>query len=325
MKDPIFICGHRKCGTTMFHNLFDGHDELLVYPSDLNLLYAYFPEYLNDKHTNEDRFKRLDVILFKDLELQLKAENVNKNIDILKFKNIFFKKLEIIDLCNMKSIITKLMDSFSELLGYQNRIPVIKETSIEIYSNDILKWFPESKFLHLVRDPRDNYAALKSGVKKYYSKMGEDEKQTLSSLIYRTRLGLKMGLANQELYGNTKYRFVIFNQLVGNTFREVESICEFMDIKFTDKLLTPTRLGSEIKGNNFDGNKFNAITNKNIGRWIERISEEEAKVIEFHLGELMKKFNFNLKYDSSDSATAAAEFYKWENYKYYFSDRFKNL
>jgi hypothetical protein len=217
------------------------------------------------------------------------------------------------------------MDSFSELLGYQNRIPVIKETSIEIYSNDILKWFPESKFLHLVRDPRDNYAALKSGVKKYYSKMGEDEKQTLSSLIYRTRLGLKMGLANQELYGNTKYRFVIFNQLVGNTFREVESICEFMDIKFTDKLLTPTRLGSEIKGNNFDGNKFNAITNKNIGRWIERISEEEAKVIEFHLGELMKKFNFNLKYDSSDSATAAAEFYKWENYKYYFSDRFKNL
>ena len=39
----------------------------------------------------------------------------------------------------------------------------------------------------------------------------------------------------------------------------------------------------------------------------------------------MKKFNFNLKYDSSDSATAAAEFYKWENYKYYFSDRFKNL
>ena len=325
MKDPIFICGHRKCGTTMFHNLFDGHDDLLVYPSDLNLLYAYFPEYLNDKYTNEDRFKRLDVILFKDLELQLKAENVNKNIDILKFKNIFFKKLEFIDLRNIKSIITKLMDSFSELLGYENRIPVIKETSIEIYSNDILKWFPESKFLHLVRDPRDNYAALKSGVKKYYSKMGEDEKQTLSSLIYRTRLGLKMGLANQELYGNTKYRFVIFNQLVGNTFREVESICEFMDIKFTDKLLTPTRLGSEIKGNNFDGNKFNAITNKNVGRWIERISEEEAKVIEFHLGELMKKFNFNLKYDSSDSATAAAEFYKWENYKYYFSDRFKNL
>ena len=325
MKDPIFICGHRKCGTTMFHNLFDGHDELLVYPSDLNLLYAYFPEYLNDKHTNQDRFKRLDVILFKDLELQLKAENVNRNIDILKLKNIFFKKLEINDLCNMKSIITKLMESFSELLGYQNRIPVIKETSIEIYSNDILKWFPDSKFLHLVRDPRDNFAALKSGVKNYYSKMGEDEKQTLSSLIYRTRLGLKMGLSNQELYGNTKYRFVIFNQVIDNTFIEIQNICKFIGIEFSEKLLIPTRLGSQIKGNNFDGNKFNTITNKNVGRWVERISEDEAKVIEFYLGDLMKRFNFILKYDMNDCSIAAAEFYKWENYKYYFSDRFMNI
>ena len=309
----------------MFYNLFDGHDELLVYPSDLNLLYAYFPEYLNDKYTNKDRFNRLDVILFKDLELQLKSQNVNKNIDILEFKNIFFKKLEITDLCNMRSVITKLMDSFSEIKRYKNRIPVIKETSIEIYSNDILNWFPESKFLHLVRDPRDNFAALKSGVKKYYSKMGEDEKQTLSSLIYRTRLGLKMGLSNQELYGITKYRFVIFNEVIDNTLNEIENICEFLGIEFNDKLLIPTRLGSQIRGNNFDGNKFNTITNKNVGRWIERISEDEAKVIEFHLGELMKKFNFNLKYDSSESAAAAAEFYKWENYKYYFSDRFKNL
>ena len=68
MKDPIFICGHRKSGTTMFHNLFDGHEELLVYPSDLNLLYAYFPIYISEKYSDEERLERLDTVLFKEFQ-----------------------------------------------------------------------------------------------------------------------------------------------------------------------------------------------------------------------------------------------------------------
>ena len=30
----IFICGHRKCSTTTFGNLFDNHKDLVVYPTD---------------------------------------------------------------------------------------------------------------------------------------------------------------------------------------------------------------------------------------------------------------------------------------------------
>ncbi|WP_237276365.1 sulfotransferase family protein [Tenacibaculum ovolyticum] len=325
MKDPIFICGHRKSGTTMFHNLFDGHNELLVYPSDLNLLYAYFPVYLSDNYSDNERLERLDIVLFKDLEFQLKNENLSNAINIQLFREFFFESLENSDLCDMKIIITKLMEAFSKVMDKPNRIPVIKETSIEIYSNEIFNWFPNAKFLHLVRDPRDNYAALKSGVKKYYSKMGEDEKQTLASLIYRTRFGLEMGLANINKYGKEKYIFVNFTQLVNNIDAEIKEIIKFLGISFKDSLLVPTRLGNEIKGNNFDGNKFNTVNNKNIGRWSERISEEEAKVIEFHLGELMKQFEFDLKFDYNDSAIIAAEFYKWQNYKYFFSDRFLSL
>ena len=44
-KNLLFITGHRKSGTTMFANLFDGHKDFLVYPSDLCLLYAYYPFY----------------------------------------------------------------------------------------------------------------------------------------------------------------------------------------------------------------------------------------------------------------------------------------
>ena len=40
----IFLTGHRKSGTTLLSNLLDDVDGLCVYPTDLALLYAYFPK-----------------------------------------------------------------------------------------------------------------------------------------------------------------------------------------------------------------------------------------------------------------------------------------
>jgi hypothetical protein len=323
MKPPIFICGHRKSGTTVFHNLFDGHPELLVYPSDLNLLYAYFPLFVSDSYSDEERRLRLQKVIFDDLEYQLAQENIVDEIDINRFSKLFFGRLVGADLCNMQIIITALMESYAELMDRPDRTPLIKETSIEIYATEILAWFPEAKFMHLVRDPRDNFAALKSGVAGYYSKMGEDEKQTLASLIYRTRLGLEMGKINAESLSDASYRFVNFNTLVMDIEPVMKGLAEFLGIAYSESLVIPTRLERAISGNNFEGNKFSKISNKNMNRWKERISEEEAQIIEFHLGDLMQEFNYHLAYDRIERAKFAAEFYKWENYKYFYSDRFE--
>lgn len=325
MKNPIFICGHRKSGTTMFHNLFDGHPEFLVYPSDLNLLYAYFPKYQDEGYTNEERLKRLEKVLFRDLKQQLEDQAIYDGLNMAYFREVFFDSLKEEELCNMRIIIIKLMEAFAKVTGDVDKIPVLKETSIEIYASEIKQWFPDARFIHLVRDPRDNFAALKSGVKNYYSKMGEDEKQTLASLIYRTRFGLEAGILNQSLFGEEQYLFVKFENLVLDTRSEILRIVQFLGIQFVDSLLIPTRLGKPVKGNNFDGNTFAKVTNKNIGRWKERISNEEAMIVEFHLNDLMQEFEYELAYSKEECLPVAAEFYKWQNYKYFFSDRFQNI
>ena len=44
LKLPLIILtGHRKSGTSLFHRLFDGLDGINLYPTDLSMLYAYFP------------------------------------------------------------------------------------------------------------------------------------------------------------------------------------------------------------------------------------------------------------------------------------------
>jgi len=324
IKSPIFICGHRKSGTTMFHNLFDGHPELLVYPSDLNLLYAYFPTYLLPQYSNEERKQRLNKILFDDLNNDLKSNMLYDKLDVDKFRARFFLKLSD-DFTDMKHIINTFIFAFSDVSDGAGKIPVIKETSIEIYASEIFTWFPDAKFIHLLRDPRDNYAALKSGVAQYYSKLGENEKETLASLINRAKIGMETGVYNLNKFGPKKYKMLKFEALIQNPEQEMKSVAEFMNINFESSLLAPTKLNSQTSGNNFEGNKFFQISAKNVGRWQERITDFEAQIIEFHFETLMNKFGYPLKFQKDERVKAAAEFYKWQNYRYFYNDRFKKL
>ena len=44
--------------------------------------------------------------------------------------------------------------------------------------------------VNIIRDPRDNFASIKSGLKKYYEKFGEDNISSLTSTIFRARQDL---------------------------------------------------------------------------------------------------------------------------------------
>ena len=43
----IIITGARRSGTTFLLDLLDGHPDLVVFPTDLRILYAYFPYFIN--------------------------------------------------------------------------------------------------------------------------------------------------------------------------------------------------------------------------------------------------------------------------------------
>ena len=54
------------------------------------------------------------------------------------------------------------------------------------------------------------------------------------------------------------------------------------------------------------------------------ITEEEAKVIEFYLGDLMEQYGYTLEFTNKQAAKAASNFYEWSNYQYFYFDRFLN-
>lgn len=326
IEEPVvFLTGHRKCGTTMFQDLFDGHKSLCCYPADLGVLYAYYPYFISESRTDQELLNRLDRVACGTLEYKIDKSNI-KNIDINKFRTDFFSHLKDKNLKDPKIVIKAMMDSWYKLVNKQeNQLTVLKETSVDIYAKDLFEWFADLRIIQLVRDPRDNYAAIKAGVEGYYSLFGEGEKESLASVIHRASLDMKMALINRERFGNERYLIVRFENVVQDTENTMRKVASFLGIEFNECLCTPTVCGESTSGNNFDKEKMYSVSNKNLGRWRERISAEEAKIIEFHFGEIMQEFGYQPEFSTLEQADAQAEFYKWMNYKYFYKDSFKEV
>lgn len=321
----VFVCGHRKCGTTLLVDLLDGHPQLAVYPHDLVILYAYFPEFIRVHHEPAERRARLQRVLFANLAERLARRARLHSLDVAALERRFFEDIKDDELSDMRALIDRLMAAFQAVTGravQETRFGVLKETSVEIYADEIFSWFPDARFIQILRDPRDNFAALCAGIGRYYSRLGEDRNRTLASLLHRARIGFRMALRNRSEFGPTQYHILRFENLAAAPEPAMRAIADFLGVNFDASLLTPTQLGLPSGGNNFDGEAMFSISERNVGRWRERITREDAQVIEFHLAEEMMAFGYEPEFAPGEQARAAAEFYKWQNYAYYYSDRF---
>jgi len=305
----------------MFHSLFDGHPSLNIYPVDLTVLYAYFPQIISSDLSDGALLERLDKVVFGTLEAKLEFHKLE--VDLGEFRCLFQQNLSNEGLRNPGMIIEAMLSSWVTLQDLDPAKPfVVKETSADIYAQEIIEWFPNTRFVHLVRDPRDNYAALKAGVSNYYSAMGETELTTLASLINRALIDMKMAINNPSIIGGSHYRVVRFEDLVVNTEKTMSDIAKFLNIDPSDHLNTPTFMGVPTAGNSHDGKKMVGVSKQNIARWKKRISEEEAMIIEFAFHGVMEQFGYLSEFSAKESSRAFAEYYKWSNYHYYFHDPF---
>ena len=189
-----------------------------------------------------------------------------------------------------------------------------KSTSSEIYMKHIFDWFPNAKTIHLIRDPRDNYSSLKSGWDKKYSTRTDDVRWLIQSMIDRGKLGMEFAKKNLKRYGDEHYILIKYEELTTHPKETINKICQFLEIEYNDSLLRPTVCGKLWKGNNFNGIEFAVPSTQNVGKWKERINDEEAKLIEYHFGELMKYFKYKTFYSEEECMDAATEHYKWYNY-----------
>lgn len=323
-QNVLLIGGNRKSGTSMLHSLFDDHPEVYVPPQDLSVLYAYYPEWTSEKYSDADRETRLRKVVLEDWEKSYRQYEMESSSQWLTFKEHFEQNISRVNLKVINEVINFLIEGLSKSAPSNSKWLVVKETSTEMYVPWLLKDRPNWNFLHLFRDPRDNHAALKSGQSHYYSHLGNDQLDTLSSTILRYQLGFKWNQWNTLFFNNERYHTVRFEDIVQNTSSIMNTIAKWLNIEMQETLTQPTKGGQPFSGNNHDGTKFHGISDKNLGRWRERIDNEEAQILEFVLEKEMEALNYKHEFEKEESAVAAGNWYAQMNFKYFFADRFAN-
>jgi hypothetical protein len=144
------------------------------------------------------------------------------------------------------------------------------------------------------------------------------------STLYRIKLGSDLLVVNEALMGEENYLVVKYEDLVTHSESVLKKIADFLEIKFSNSMLVPTIMGVPHGGNSHDGQKNYQISNANISRWHERISELEAMKIEFHLSEFMEKFGYQRNFTDLEIAKYISKEYLELNSKYMYKDSFAN-
>lgn len=319
----LFITGHRKSGTTLLTSLFDGHDDLAVYPTDLSLMYAYFPYFNNNNYSFKVKKERIKKILEKSLSVNLNYRVKKKNLKINDFIRNILSRLNYNNINNIKKILNILKNEFTKFYNLENKkYFLIKETSSDIYFNNMFKKKDNIKFIHLIRDPRDNYASLKSGIKTHYSKIGESNLILLSSMINRAKLDFEFININKKMYGNKNYLVIKYEELIKNTDKTMKKISNFLNIKYSKKMLFSSIFNIKTKSNTFTKKRTTEINNKSIKRWKNELSQKEKSILNFFFKSELKKF-YKINNEKDIKYKHISDFYSLLNKKFFFNDSFK--
>lgn len=320
-ENPIFICGHRKTGTTLMACLLDNHPQLAVIPTDSGFFYTYYPLCEQMDWTAEEKKKRIieysirptyDILVKKCGMASYYAYALTQNIET-HFSDRFYY----CDNRRPEELLTILARAYNTAHGQKQKnykYWVEKTTSSEIYAGDIKGWFPKAKFIHIVRDPRDNWASLKSGWGKKYSRHNDDIRRLMQSHIERGVLGMRLALDNQSIY-KEDYFIVKYEELVKETKNTMMGIAQWLGIDYDDCLLKPTMFGYDWKGNNFS-KEWQGVSGESIGRWAKELDNEEVDLIEYYYFDLMECFNYNkINYSGRrDMYDAVRNQYAWHNF-----------
>ena len=304
--------------------LFDGHSSATTYPSDVSLLYAYFPCFTQDRERPREQLReRISLVLRRSLNSVNSPGGVEPGIEVEKLISLFWHHFGEGDLFRRGAILEALGKAWCEYraLDYRSTTIVFKETSQAIYFEELKTDFSSLQMIHVLRDPRDNYAALKAGVRNYYARLGEGELETLASLINRCRMDMMTATVNSQLHPDS-FLAIKFEDLVRQPKAALDRICQFLGWEFQQVMLSPTRLGLATSGNSHEGRSFQDIDSSHADAWRGRISADEAKVIEYWCEREMRDWGYEPEFSASERQNAFAHFYAWYNCRYFYSDSF---
>ncbi len=276
---PIFICGHPKAGTSLLRAVFDSHPQLVVYPEETIFFRRFVPGAAG---------------LPVDAQLALADEQLihifrwnrrhpdpsQKGFPDRDYSHISYEQVRqtMYDLVeaqhrNLGDLLSAAVLAYGQAAGQagpERRAWVEKSPYNEFFADQIFDWWPEARCVHILRDPRDNFAS-------YRRKHPGWQAEFFARNWRRSTLA---GVGNQARYGRGRYLILRYEDLTRTPQESLQQLTSFLGIDWNASLAAPTRAGAEWAGNSMFDDQFQGISAAPVSRWKAELSHSDAAVIE---------------------------------------------
>jgi hypothetical protein len=182
-------------------------------------------------------------------------------------------------------ILSATVLAYGEAVGKltpQTRHWVEKTPFNERYAAQIFAWWPEARCVHMLRDPRDNYAS-------FFRKHPNSSPAVFASTW---RESARAGLRNQRKYGSDRYLLLRYEDFARDPETAISQLCAFLGIEDNAALRNPTRGGKPWQGNSMFPDRFSSISAAPVGRWRELLSPSDRFVLETLCASFMRSLHY---------------------------------
>jgi len=297
MSKFFFVVGNSRSGTNMMGQLLNNNSLVYTIPQEVHFFEGLCDvSELGETMSFDKALDLWDKLMFRAINNeQVKYLKKNSLAESLDSRNQVRKVYE-------SNNNVAIIDVYKAFMHYQasihgSKIACEQTPRYAYYINDIIKYLPESRFVFMIRDPRD---VLLSQKKKWTLKFRKGNYITWRECIrtwvnYHPYLVSLMWLKNAEIaIKNLKSKSVIvvrYEDVVIDPEGQVSGVCDFLGIPYDKDMIYVQYMGSSTSKNSLKKSK---LVNRS-GIWRKGgLSNFELFVCEWICGAGMVEFGYDL-------------------------------
>jgi hypothetical protein len=285
---PIFIAGHPRSGTSLLRSVLNSHPELITYPEETSFFRRYLPKAsgkkILEKTVLSDRYL---THIFEWNKINPPAHQAGfpdrdySHIPVTKIRRAV-NQLVAQRFRHDGDMLSAVILAYGQVVGqitsstrhWVDITPFNEHSSAQIYT-----WWPAALMVHIVRDPRDNFASYR---RKHSSWLPE---AFAMSWVRSTQAGFD----NIARFGAEHYWMLRYEDLVVAPEARLRQLCQFLNINDDPSLRRPAR-GEELMSED----QLSTIGAAPLGQWQETLSAEDAAALEMVAAPWMRRLGYTL-------------------------------
>ena len=227
IEQPVFIVGFPRSGTTYIQSLLARNENVMCIPET-----QFFVEIYGHKNSHMHKLKKRRLII--NFLNRYILNNIGLNYDDWRQRFIKLREKKEFPETNLpvnSRIVKKRINAFHTYLCRQcqdrDRSHYIEKSPNHIfYIDEIKESLPNSKFVHIVREPASVLASVIDAMTKNdsWKNRYKNQKSILEAWIESAKITLNFG-------HQSDHHVVLYSELISNPIREKELIYDFIGVE----------------------------------------------------------------------------------------------